>query len=91
MIHRISLSNKQIVTKDNINKAITDARISYDYIKYTFHNNMYIAVSFNRDNTILVSTNSRDILLCTEIQRVTNSYTQALLVSYLFKWIQRYN
>lgn len=91
MIHTISLSKKQIVTEDNIIKAVTDARTSYDYVKYTFYNSMYIAVSFNRDNTILISTNSRDILLCTEIQRLTNSYTQALLISYLFKWIQRYN
>lgn len=91
MIHKITLAKGEVITKDNLTKLLNDARSTYNYAKFTFYNNVYITIVYNRDQTIEIATNSRDIALWNQIQSIRSNYSQMRVINYVFDWINRLN
>ena len=91
MIQLVKLSRGQILTKSEITKILNNARSTYQYAKISLSNKLYLTVTYNRDNTIEISTNSRDLDLWNQIQIVKRTYTQARVIEYMFRWINKLN
>lgn len=91
MIQVVSLSRGQVITKNEIQNKVNSARSTFNYAKFQFGNNLYITVTYNRDLTISISTNSRDLLLYNEMMAIQRVYTQMRVVEFLFRWINKLN
>jgi len=91
MIQKIKLYRKQVLTKDNIYRILNRARSTYSYARFDLDNGLYLTINYNRDNTISISTNSRDIVMWNQIKFLMISYTQARLADFVFLWINRLN
>lgn len=87
MIQRISLNRGQILTKDSIYSILNNARASYDYAKFTLFNRYYLVINFNRDRTIAISTNTRDIGIWRQIEFLRVSFTQERISEFVFNVI----
>ena len=48
-------------------------------------------ISYNRDLSLSISTNSRDLALYHEIQDLVKIYTQMRLVDFVFRYINKLN
>lgn len=91
MIQKVTLSRGQVLTKDNILKILNNARSSFEYARFKFGNGIYITVSYYRDSSIEVFTNSRDIGLWAQIQSIRGSYSQTRVADFVFRWINSLN
>lgn len=91
MIQIVKLSKGQILTKSEITNILNSARSTFQYAKISLSNGLYITVNYNKDNTIEISTNTRDLELWNQIQIVKRSYTQARIIEYVFRWINKLN
>lgn len=91
MIREVKLTKGQKVTKQQIQNALNDARGTFQYAKFTMWNGIFIAVTYNKDLTILVTTNSRDLALYVEMQSLMRTYTQMRVVEFMFRWISKLN
>lgn len=92
MIKKVKLLRGQILTKDNILDILKTARSGYDFAKFTFYNNTYISIEFHRDYTVDVMTNSRDLMLWTEIEALRRiMYRPDTTAEFLFRWIRKLN
>lgn len=91
MIQNIMLKRNQTLSRDNILRILNTAKSTYQYAKFNFGNNYYIQITYNRDLTISMSTNSRDLALYQEMQDLTKIYTQMRLVDFVFRYINKLN
>ena len=87
----IRLTKGQILTKSYIRDKVYEARSNFSYVKFILHNGVYITVNFNRDFTISIATNSRDLGFYTQLQNVQRTYTDFRLIEFLFRWIPLLN
>ena len=55
MIQIVNLSKGQIITKNEIQNKVNNARSTFNYAKFRFGNNLYITVTYNRDLTISIN------------------------------------
>lgn len=90
-MHNHKLNKGQVITKSNLTRILNDARTSYNYAKFTLGNGTYFTITFNRDNTVEIATNNRDLALWTQIQSLKQSYSTLRAVDYIFNWINTYN
>lgn len=92
MIKKITLKPNQVLTYNDIYRILNDSRMTYQYSKFTTANGKYwIAVSFNKDLSILITTNSRDMGLYYEMQSVMKVKTLQLVSQLLFRWLPKLN
>lgn len=91
MIQKIKLTPSQVMTKDNIQKALEKARAGYDYCRIDMKFSRYILIAFFKDNTFDVMTNVYQPMLFNEIRNVRMSHGLTMLTNYIFRWIQVYN
>jgi len=91
MIKILTLAKGQVITRNNLISILNSARSSYSYAKFNMNNNIYITITFHRDNTIDIATNTRDYRVWNEIQSIRRSYSQARLADYIFGWINILN
>lgn len=88
MIQKIELHKGQILTRDNISRILGSARGTYQYARFTMYNKIYLNINYNKDNTIEISTNSRDIALWNQIQILRrNRSSLSMIVDFVFRWI----
>lgn len=91
MIQNVKLKKGQVITKPNIKDILDKARQTYDYAKFTLYDGRYINLHFNRDFSIDIMTNDRDLILWREIESLKLVYTQARLEDFLFRWLNKMN
>jgi len=91
MIEKIELKKGQILTFNNIKHMLDSARSSFQHAKFVMYNNIYIIIYYNKDQTIEVSTNSRNIQLYQQIVSLRNTYSQHRVTDFIFRWIQLLN
>lgn len=91
MIQIVKLSKGQILTKSELTNILNSARSTFQYAKISLSNGMYLTINYNKDNTIEIATNTRDLELWNQIQIVKRSYTQARVIEYAFRWINKLN
>jgi hypothetical protein len=89
MIKKINISKGQTLTRSNITDIISSARSTFQYARFDLYNRLYITVTFNKDQTISVATNSRNLQLYQEMQATIRVYTQARIVEFLYRWLPR--
>lgn len=87
----INLQKRQVLTRNNIFNILNDARGTFGYAKFVLHDGVYYNISFNRDLTIEISTNSVNPSIIRQIQNIKNSWTQARLSEFIFQKINFYN
>lgn len=87
MIQKISLTKGQVLTKNEITKVLNSARSTFQYARFTISNNLYLNIQYNRDNTVEISTNARDITIWNQIRNLNQSYSQARIIEFVFRWI----
>lgn len=91
MIQKITLSKGNILTKSNLRQILDSARSTYQYARFDLHKGIYITIQYNRDNTIEVFTNSRDINLWQQIKFLRGGYSQTKIIDFIFRWINQIN
>lgn len=92
MVQQVRLNRGQVLTKDNILSTLSRARSGYNYAKFTMHNDIYITVFFNRDMTVEVTTNTRDLMLWNQIKNARmNNVPVSRLADLVFNWINMLN
>lgn len=92
MIKKIQLKPNQVLTYNDIYRILNDARLTYQYAKFTTANGKWwIAVSFGRDLNVLITTNSRDLGLYYESQAAMKVKTLQVLSQFLFRWLPKLN
>lgn len=87
MIHKVKLGKGEVLTKADLTKMINNARSSYDYFKVTLHNGIYFTIEFNRDNTVEIMTNTRDIAIWNQLRILQANFSQLRAVDQVFDWI----
>ena len=87
MIQRMNLHRGQILTKSNINNILNSAKGTYSYARFEMYNKIYISIFFNKDNTVEISTNSRNIALWNRLEVLRRNNTISMLVDFIFFWI----
>lgn len=87
MIHRISLGKGEVIVKPELLKMLNNAKSSYDYVKITLYNGVYFTLEFNRDNTVEIMTNTRDIAIWNQMRILQMNYSQQRAVDQVFEWI----
>ena len=90
MIQNITLNRNQVLSKSEILKILNTAKSTYQYAKFTFKG-YYLQINYNRDLSVSISTNSRDLALYQEMQDLTKIYTQMRLVDFVFRYINKLN
>lgn len=93
MIKIFDLNTGNVVTKKEIEKAVSSAFSSFNYVRFNLHGtkSYYVMVNFNRDLTVSISTSSRNLLMRNEMMVVHRTYTKARLIDFLFKWVNKLN
>lgn len=92
MIKVVNLYPKELLTRNRIASILNDARSTYSYARFNIKKgSLFLSIIYNRDNTIEISTNSRDIIIWNNIRALRNSYTQARLIDFVFLWINKLN
>lgn len=87
----VSLSKLQIISKNEITNILNSVRSTYDYARFNLYNGIYLTITYHRDNTVDIFTNSRDLDLYHQIQNLNRSYTQMRIVEFVFRWISKLN
>lgn len=87
----LKLSKGQILTRNNIYNLLNDARGVFGYIKFILYDGTYYNVTFNRDLTIEISTNSINPSIVRQMQNLKISWTQARIAEFIFQKINFYN
>ena len=90
-IQKIRLTPSQVLTVDNIQKTLYNARAGYDYCRIDMKMGRYIIVAFFRDGKYAISTNIWSMTLFNEMRYAENNISILHLSQRLFKWIQTYN
>lgn len=91
MIQIVSLSKGQVLPKHEIQRIVNSARGTFNYAKFNLSNGIYITITYNRDLSISVSTNTRDQQFYYEMLSLQRIYTQMRVVEFLFRWINKLN
>ena len=89
--HQIYVDKNTELKKYTIQHALLDAQKTRRYAKFIC-GKYYIAVTFNRDSTIQLSSNYRyDLSFNREINRLENvKYTLNMLTVFLYHWINKF-
>lgn len=90
MIQNVMLKRNQTLSRNDILRILNTAKSTYQYAKFIF-NGYYIQITYNRDLSISISTNSRDLALYQEMQDLIKIYTQMRLVDFVFRYINKLN
>lgn len=90
MIQNITLNRNQILTRNEILRILNTAKSTYQYAKFSF-GGYYIQITYNRDLSVSISTNSRDLAMYQEIQDLIKIYTQMRLVDFIFRYLNKLN
>lgn len=91
MIQNVKLNKGQILTKSEITRLCNSARSTWQYVKFILSNGVYIQINYNKDLTISISTNSRDLVFYQEVQNLVRIYTQMRVIDMLFRWLPKLN
>ena len=92
MIKKITLKPNQVLTYNDIYRILNEARISFQYAKFTTYNGKYwISVNFNRDLSVVITTNSRDLGLYYESLAAMRTKTMQVISQFLFRWLPKLN
>lgn len=91
MIQKVKLYQGQTLTKDNIMTYLNRARTGYDYFRIDMKGGMYITITFFRDNSFDIMTNSRNLSLWRDIEYVKRNRGITILGNLVFNWIRDYN
>lgn len=92
MIKKITLKPNQTLTYNNIYRILNEARISFQYAKFTTANGKWwISVTFGRDLNVIIATNSRDLGLYYEAQAAMKIKTLQVVSQFLFRWLPKLN
>lgn len=89
MIKIVNISKGQILTRNNIMSCLNVAKSTFQYVRFNFPNKSYITVNFNKDLSISVAHNIRDLVFYRELQQITMVYTMSRLCDFLFKWLPK--
>lgn len=91
MKYTMDIKRGQIVTRRQIEDILRDARNMYHYAKFNFYNGIYISVTFYKDNSIDIMSNSRNLVLWQNINQLRISHSQQRVVDFIFRWINNFN
>ena len=91
MIQNVKLKKNQILTKAEITRLCNSALSTWQYVKFTLYNGIYVQINYNKDLTISIATNSRDLAFYQEIQNLTRIYTQMRVIDLIFRWQSKLN
>lgn len=89
MIQNVKLKKGQILTKQEITRICNSARSTWQYAKFELSNGVYIQINYNKDLSISISTNSRDLIFYQEVQNLVRIYTQMRVIDMLFRWLPK--
>jgi len=87
MVKVVSLKKGQSISKNEIKTSLDYARQTFQYARFNFYNGLYIYIAYNKDQSIEVSSNSRNITLWQQIQSLKRVYTQARIIDFLYRWL----
>lgn len=87
----VTISRGQTLTRSRLSNILNSAKSTYDYARFNLHNGIYVTISFFKDNTIEIMTNSRDIIMWQQIKTLRSTYTMSLLLDFLVRWINKIN
>ena len=85
------MSKNQVIPKTELTRLYNSARSTWQYVKFTISNGIYVQITYNKDLTISIATNSRDLAFYQEVQNLTRVYTQMRVVDMLFRWLPKLN
>ncbi len=92
MIKKITLKPNQVLTYNDIYRILNEARVTYQYAKFTTANGKWwVAVNFNKDLSMIITTNSRDLGLYYEAQAAMRVKTLQVVSQFLFRWLPKLN
>lgn len=91
MIHKVTLGRGQVIPKPELSQMLNNAKSSYDYFKVKLHNGIYFTIEYNRDNTVEIMTNTRDIAVWNQLRILQSNYAQLRVVDQVFDWINTLN
>lgn len=91
MIQNVKMSKNQVIPKTELTRLCNSARSTWQYVKFTISNGIYVQITYNKDLTISIATNSRDLAFYQEVQNLTRVYTQMRVVDMLFRWLPKLN
>ena len=87
----LKLRKKEVVPRKTIYNKLTHARNTYSYCKFSIWSDEYISVIFNRDRTIEIATNTRDLQLIRNIRSVKSGFTISRVSDFIFNFINTKN
>lgn len=92
MIQKIKLNKGQIITRNNIQNILANAKMTFDYAEFKMDNDRYITVTFTKDGKYEVATNVREqwqLFYEIKVLKTINSFYA--LVDFMFKWLNNLN
>ena len=89
MIQTVKIPAGTILPKDQIKRCLDKAWDTHEYAKFILSSGIYVSVTYNRDRSVTIATNSRDYTFYDEYQAVMKMPTPMRIVELLFRWLPR--
>jgi hypothetical protein len=91
VIQNVRIKKGSVISKNNISSILSSARSTFQYAKFTISNSIYITVNFNKDFTVTIATNSRNLQFYREMQITARTYSQIRIAELLYRWMPKLN
>jgi len=83
----IRVSKIDLISRGQVAEELFRARSLFSYVKFILHNEIYITVFYNRDFTVEIATNSRNLSLWHEMNMLGDKKIQARVIDFVYKWL----
>lgn len=87
----LTVKKKELLSRGQISEEMSKARSAFSYVKFMLHNDIYITVIYNRDFTIELATNTRNLHFWKELEMLGNKKIHAMVIDFVYKWLNKLN
>lgn len=86
-----NVKQKELLSRGQISEELFRARSAFSYVKFILHNDIYITVVYNRDFTIEIATNTRNLHFWKEMELLGNNKIHARVIDFVYRWLNKLN
>lgn len=89
MRHIVEVAASSRLAIAQIRDVLNSAWNTKEYVRFNLASGAWIQINYNRDNSVVISTNSRDLIFYNESQFVMRMPTPTRVEDFVYRWIYK--
>lgn len=82
----VEVPTGHVLAFNQVRQVLDSARNTYDYARFNLGSGAWIQVTYNRDRSVTITTNSRDYEFYDISQAIMKMPTQIRIIEFICKW-----